>query len=271
MMSSSKSLTSSAFTVGLGLYKVEPVETRALVDSALDTGYRLFDTATFYGNDTELGQSIRSSGIRREELFITSKAWVDELGKRDFRKSLSDTLDRTGLDYLDCFMIHWPAPKRDQYVEAFEAMIELQQEGLISHLSVSNFHIEHLQRLQTETGHLPALHQLELHPYLQQTEMLSFHKENGIATQAWSPLARGLVLQDEEFAKTAQNEVMSSAQLALAWSMSKGVMVVPKASSSSRLQENFDSQKLDISASLALEVSGYDRGYRTGVDPNDRN
>ena len=257
--------------IGLGLYKVSPGDTEALVSSALELGYRLFDSATFYRNETQLGSALSSSGLLRDEYFVTSKAWVDELGHSEFKEALYRSLDRTKLEYLDAFMIHWPAPKRDKYVESFAAMIELQEQGLVRKLAVSNFHIEHLQRLQLETGQLPEIHQLELHPYLQQAEVRYFHAKNGIATQAWSPLARGMVFDDPELFRLAETQDLTVAQLALAWSIGLGNSVIPKASSAQRLAENLAAAEIQLSEEIMGRFSGYDRGHRTGVDPNDRN
>lgn len=257
--------------IGLGLYKVSPEQTEDLVNSALEIGYRLFDSATFYQNESQLGAALAASGLAREEYFVTSKAWVDELGHNEFKEALGRSLERTGLDYFDAFMIHWPAPKRDKYVESFAAVIELREQGLVRKLAVSNFHIEHLQRLQRETGLFPEIHQLELHPYLQQAEVRSFHTEHGITTQAWSPLARGMVFEDVALAALAASHGLTVSQLALAWSVGLGNSVIPKASSADRLAENFEAAGIRLSKEVMAKLSDYDRGHRTGVDPNDRN
>jgi 2,5-diketo-D-gluconate reductase A len=257
--------------VGLGLYKVPSEDTMGLVVQAMEVGYRLFDTATFYANEGELGHALRESGLPRSEYFVTSKAWLDELGKVQIRDALRRSLDRLAIDYIDCYMIHWPAPKRDRYVESFSAILEMKREGLIRHTGVSNFHIEHLERLRSETGALPELHQLEYHPYLQQREILSYHIKNGIETQAWSPLARGLVFHDKDLAVLAEQEGVSQSQLVIGWALQNGVSVIPKASSTKRLVENLVGETVRLGEETMNEISGYDCGHRTGVDPNDRN
>lgn len=258
-------------TVGLGFYKVPPREVRQIFEDAVQIGYRLFDTASFYENEEEIGNALRLCGLERSDIYVTSKAWLDELGRENIREAFYRSLEKLGLETLDCYMIHWPAPRRNLYVESFETLLELKAEGLISSAGVSNFYPEHLDKVYESTGVFPDVHQVESHPFFQQDHLLGYSRENGILLQASSPLARGAVVQEESLSELAGTIGLSSAQLAIAWQVSRGVVPIPKASSALKLAENFKASQVSLSEDILEKISDYDRGGRTGVDPNDRN
>lgn len=257
--------------IGLGLYKVPASETEALVAHALEVGYRLIDGASFYENEAQAGKAIRESGIAREEIFATTKFWLEDLGYQKTKDAFHKSLELMGLDYLDSYMIHWPAPKRDLYVESWRAMIELREEGLIRSLGVSNFHTHHLQRIFDEFDEYPIINQVELHPWLIQKELREFHASHGIASQSWSPLARGQLLEEPTVMQLAESRGVSVAQLIIRWHIQIGSSVIPKSNSKHRISENFDVFGFELDEQEMKSVSSLDRGYRTGVDPEDRN
>jgi 2,5-diketo-D-gluconate reductase A len=257
--------------VGLGFYKVPSREVRVIFENAVKIGYRLFDTASFYENEEEIGNALKASGLRRSDIHLTSKAWLDELGREKIRVAFYRSLEKLGLEKLDCYMIHWPAPLRDLYVESFETLLELKAEGLISSVGVSNFHPEHLDKVHKSTGVFPDVHQVESHPFFQQNHLLSYSRERGILLQASSPLARGAVAQEESLRELAGTIGLSAAQIAIAWQVSRGVVPIPKASSALKLEENFRASRASLNEDILRKISDYDRGGRTGVDPNERN
>lgn len=257
--------------IGLGLYKVRPEDTENLVRHALEVGYRLIDGASFYENEAAAGKAIRESGIPREEVFATSKFWLDDLGYKATKEAFYKSLDLMGLDYLDSYMIHWPAPKKDLYLDSWRAMTELRDEGLIISLGVSNFHVHHLQRIYDEFDEYPVVNQVELHPWLVQEPLRIFHKEHGVATQSWSPLARGQLLGEETVVAMANQKGLSPAQLIIRWHIQIGSSVIPKSNSKQRVSDNFDVFDFELTSAEMKNLSSLDRNYRTGVDPEDRN
>jgi 2,5-diketo-D-gluconate reductase A len=257
--------------IGLGLYKVQADKTEALVSHALEVGYRLIDGASFYENEAQAGKAIRESGIPREEIFATSKFWLEDLGYQKTKDAFHKSLELMGLDYLDSYMIHWPAPKRDLYIDSWRAMIELREQGLIRSLGVSNFHSHHLQRIFDEFDEYPVINQVELHPWLIQKQLREFHTSHGIVTQSWSPLARGQLLEEPTVLKLAESRGVSVAQLIIRWHIQIGSSVIPKSNSKHRISENFDVFGFELGEHEMKAISSLDRGYRTGVDPEDRN
>lgn len=260
-----------ASPLGLGLFKVPAEHTQGLVETALDVGYRHFDGASSYGNESELGAALAGSGLDRSSYSVTSKAWIDELGTGNVRAALQRSLERLRLDWLDLYMIHWPAPERDLYVESFEELLVLRDEGLVKNVAVSNFHIDYLERLKREVGELPVLNQVERHPYLQQAELLAYHLEQGIASQAWGPLARAEIMTDPGLAALAEEAGVSVSQVVLAWHLQQSVSVIPKASSRERLEENFRALEISLSDAVMTQMASFERNYRTGPDPRDKN
>ena len=257
--------------IGLGLYKVPPEKTEYLVSHALQAGYRLIDGASFYENESEMGKAIRESGIAREKIFATTKFWLEDLGYQKTKQAFYRSLELMGLDYLDSYMIHWPAPRRDLYVESWKAMVELREEGLVRSLGVSNFHSHHLQRIFEEFDEYPIINQVELHPWLTQLELREFHKAHGIATQSWSPLARGQLLQEPTLVELASKRGISVAQLVIRWHIQIGSSVIPKSNSPERISQNFDVFGFELEQNEMNLISSLNRDYRTGVDPEDRN
>ena len=227
--------------LGLGTYPMDDAEAEALVPEALWRGYRLVDTAVNYGNELGVGRGLRHSGIPREDLFLTSKIPGRDHGRSSVRRSLEGTLQRLGTDYLDLYLIHWPNPGVDQYVQTWQAMLEARDEGLVRSVGVSNFLPEHLLRLQAETGEMPVVNQVELHPQYQQEALRAFHQEHRILTEAWSPLGRKTdLLQSDWLAEIARRQGRTPAQVVLRWHVQSGIVPIPKSSNPQRMAENID-------------------------------
>ena len=256
---------------GFGLYKVPATDTEALVRTAIAAGYRLFDTARFYDNEAALGSAIRraiADGlVTREELFITSKLWNDEHGFEASQKGFAASLARLGLDYLDLYLIHWPSPAQDKYLDTWRGFEALLAQGQVRSIGVSNFLPEHLDRLLGAADVVPAVNQIELHPLLQQREARAFHESHGIATQAWSPLARGKALQDPSLLALAAELGADPAELILRWLRDSRISAIPKASSAERIRSNLELPQQELSSQVLDRISGLDRAQRVGSDP----
>ncbi|HET6499784.1 MAG TPA: aldo/keto reductase, partial [Amycolatopsis sp.] len=242
--------------LGFGVFKVPDDETRQAVELALESGYRSIDTAAFYRNERGVGAALRASGVAREDLFITSKVWNDAHGREKTRKSFETSLELLGLDRLDLFLIHWPVPSQDRYVQTWETLMELREEGLISSIGVSNFEPAHLDRLAAETGVLPAVNQVELHPYLVQSTVRAYDSAHGILTEAWSPLAKGGdLLGEEELAKIGARYGKSAAQVVIRWHLQLGNVVIPKSVTPARVRENFAVFDFELTDSELAAIS----------------
>ena len=227
--------------LGFGTYPMDDAEAEALIPEALWRGYRLIDTAVNYGNERGVGQGIRHSGIPRDDLFLTSKIPGRDHGRASVRRSLEETLTRLGTDHLDLYLIHWPNPGVDQYVQTWQEMLAARDEGLVRSVGVSNFLPEHLLRLERETGEMPVVNQVELHPQYQQEALRRFHEEHRILTQAWSPLGRKTdLLQDEWLAEIGRRQGRTPAQVVLRWHVQSGIVPIPKSSNPQRMAENID-------------------------------
>ena len=260
--------------LGYGLYKVPADDAERLVGLALAAGYRHLDGAAFYGNEAGVGRGIRDAldaGLDRGELFVTSKVWNTEQGYDRTLRAFDRTLADLGLEQLDLFLIHWPCAARGLFVETYRALERLRAEGRVRAIGVSNFQIPHLQRLLDETGTVPAVNQVELHPWLQQRQLREFHAEHAITTEAWSPLARGRLLDDPVLAQLARDRGVSVAQLAVRWHLQIGDVVIPKASSASRIAENGDVFGFELDAPAMETIAGLDRGFRSGSHPDEVN
>ena len=251
--------------LGLGTYKLRGEDLTRSVREAIDLGYRHFDTATLYENEEELGQALASAmkagDVTRDELFITSKVWHDHHGKGKVDQAFSESLDKLQLDYLDLYLIHWPWPQGGLYVETFEEIARLQGMGQIASIGVANFYEETLQELIAKTGIVPVLNQVELHPGFTQPELRAFHDSQGIVTEAWSPLARGVILNNPEVVSVAEKHEITPGQVALAYLMEKGISVIPKSSRRERLEENF--------AAAAVELDQEDIAVIDSLDGKD--
>lgn len=258
--------------LGLGVYKVEDAIAAELVSNAISLGYRLIDTASMYENEIGVGDGIRAAGVNRDEIFVTTKFWLDGLGYENTLAEFDKSLKKLGLDYLDMYLIHWPAPKRGLlYVDSWRAMEKLQAEGLIRSIGVSNFHGHHIDEILKVSSVVPAVNQIELHPWLTQEAMVEYDASHGIITQAWSPLARGKIFDEALLAELAGVYGKSAAQIVLRWHIQRGISVIPKTSSVGRLAENLDVFDFELSADDVARISALNIDFRTGVDPEDRN
>jgi len=255
--------------LGFGVFQVPDDDTAAAVSSALEAGYRSIDTAAIYGNERGVGRAIAASAVPRDELFVTTKLWVSDLA--DPRTALRSSLDKLGLDRVDLFLIHWPAPATDAYLDAWQAMEELRTEGLTRSIGVSNFLPEHLDRIAALGGATPVINQVELHPALQNRETAAANAGHGIATEAWSPLAQGAVLGDEAGVRAADAHGVSPAQAVLRWHLQRGRIVIPKSVTPTRIAENLDVFGFDLTEAELAAIDGLDRGLRTGPHPAEFN
>ena len=258
--------------VGLGVYKVENEIAGPLVCDALQNGYRLIDTASMYLNEVGVGEGIANSGLPREEVIVATKFWMDDLGYSNTLRAFEKSLSLLGLQYLDLYLIHWPAPKRGLlYVESWQAMERLKNEGLVKSIGVSNFHTHHLEQILKVAEHVPVLNQVELHPLLTQDALIEFDKSHSILTQAWSPLARGQILSNELIVELAAKHGRVPSQIVLRWHIQRGIAVIPKSTSKARIIENMDVFDFELSDEEMSSISALNANYRTGVDPEDRN
>jgi 2,5-diketo-D-gluconate reductase A len=254
--------------LGFGVFQVPAEETAEAVRRALETGYRLIDTAAAYGNEEGVRDAVRASELDREQVFITTKLFNNDHGRDAARRAFEESLSKLGGDYIDLYLIHWPVPKRDRYVETWEALCALREAGRVRSIGVSNFQIEHLERIIQATGVVPAVNQIELHPRLQQAELRRFHSEHGIITEAWSPLGKGELLDDPVIEEIAAAHDRTPAQVVLRWHMELGNVVIPKSVTPSRIEENFRVFDFELSDADMRRLSALERGERTGPHPD---
>jgi 2,5-diketo-D-gluconate reductase A len=254
--------------LGFGVFQIEPEHTREAVLAALETGYRHIDTAEMYGNEKEVGEALRASGLPREEVFVTSKLDNGYHAYGDALTAFARSLDDLGTPYLDLFLVHWPLPGVGDYVETWRAMEEIYRSGRVKAVGVSNFQPHHLRRLFEETEVVPAVNQVEVHPYLVQDEVREFDARHGIATQAWSPIAQGKVLGDPVIAAIAVRVDRTPAQVTLRWHIQRGDIVFPKSVTRARVEENFRLFDFELTDEDMAAISALDRGERTGPDPD---
>ncbi|MET3811405.1 aldo/keto reductase [Arthrobacter sp. UYEF3] len=272
--------------LGFGLYKVPPADAAGLVTAALEAGYRHFDTAAMYGNETGVGKAVGAlsafdgsaggSGelhraLAREDLFVTTKLWNDDQGYDATLRAFDASISRLGLAYVDLYLIHWPCAKRGLFTESYRALETLYREGRVRAIGVSNFQPAHLERLLQSAEVVPAVNQIELHPWLQQAELRALHASLGITTEAWSPLGRGQVLQDPVVLELSAAHRRSAAQIILRWHLEVGNVVIPKASSSGRIRENHDIFGFSLGTAGLDALAGLERGFRTGSNPDNVN
>ncbi|MFE0465247.1 aldo/keto reductase [Kitasatospora sp. NPDC058965] len=254
--------------LGFGVYQVPDRDTAAAVGHALRTGYRSIDTAAVYGNETGVARALADSGLAREDLFVTTKLWNADQGYDATLRAFDTSLAKLGLDQVDLYLIHWPTPARDHYLDSWRAIERLAGEGRIRAAGVSNFQPAHLRRLLDHSDLVPAVNQIELHPGLQQAELRAFHAEHGIATEAWSPLAQGAVLDDAVITAIAARTGKSPAQVVLRWHLQLGHVVIPKSVTPDRIRQNFDVFDFQLTEEDLAAVATADRGLRTGPDPD---
>ena len=255
---------------GFGVFQVPPEETSETVQAAFDAGYRHIDTAEMYENEEGVGQAIAAAGLPRDELFVTTKLNNDLHGYDSAQRAIDESLQKLGLEYVDLFLIHWPRPKEDRYVETWKAFEKIASDGKARSIGVSNFTIANLERLAKETGTVPAVNQVELHPHLVQTALRNYHVEHGIATEAWSPIAQGGdLLSDGVLKELAEKYGKTPAQVVLRWHVQLGNIVFPKSTKPERMRENIDVFDFDLSNDDLDAVSALNRDERTGPDPDD--
>ncbi|MGH6894482.1 MAG: aldo/keto reductase [Dongiaceae bacterium] len=255
--------------LGLGVWQVENERTLEVVRIAIEAGYRSIDTAAIYGNEEGVGEGIRRAGTARDQLFVTTKLWNDRHGTDSALRGFDESLNRLRLDYVDLYLIHWPAPRQDAYVETWRALGRLKQYGRAKSIGVSNFKIPHLQRLLDETGIVPSVNQVELHPRFQQNALRDFHARHGIATESWSPLGQGTVLRDATIASLAKKHGRTPAQIVLRWHLESSLIAIPKSVTPSRITENIDIFGFELTADDMAKIAALDsvKG-RIGPDPD---
>ncbi|MDA4892746.1 aldo/keto reductase [Streptomyces sp. MS2A] len=254
--------------LGFGVFQVPDDETAAAVETALAAGYRSIDTAAVYGNETGVGRALAASGLPRDELFVTSKVWISDHGYDATLRAYDAALDRLGLDRLDLFLIHWPAPARGTYPETWRALERLYADGRVRAIGVSNFEPAHLDRIAAEAGIVPAVNQVELHPALQNRAVVAANTARGIVTEAWSPLAQGAVLRERAIVEIAERHGKTPAQVVLRWHLQQGRVVIPKSVTPVRIAENLDVFDGDLSAEELAAIDALERDGRTGPHPD---
>ncbi len=254
--------------LGFGVFKVKPTETVSAVTTALRVGYRHIDTAEMYGNEKEVGLAITASGLDRDDVFVTSKLNNNRHPYSDALAAFDRTLSDLGLEYVDLFLIHWPLPAVGDFVETWRALESVYRDDRARAFGVSNFHAGHLRRLLDETELVPAVNQIEAHPYLTQEPLRAFNASHGIKTEAWSPLARGRVLDDPTIKDVVDRTGRTAAQVVLRWHIQLGNIVFPKSVRLDRIEENFNIFDFELSGEDMAAISKLDRGERTGPDPD---
>ncbi len=253
--------------LGFGVFQVPEEDTFETVSEALRVGYRHIDTAAAYGNEAGVGEALKAAELKREEVFVTTKLWNNDQGRDEARRACEHSLEQLGLEYVDLYLIHWPAPAQDRYVETWETLTELRNEGLARSIGVSNFRIEDLERIVDATAVVPVMNQIELHPRLQQTELRDYHAEHGILTEAWSPLGQGQNLDDSVIAEIAHAHERTPAQVVLRWHIQLGNVVIPKSVTAARIEENFQLFDFELSDEDMRAIARLNSGDRIGPDP----
>ena len=254
--------------LGFGVWQVPDDEAERAVATALEAGYRSIDTAAIYGNEEGTGRAIAASGVPRKDIFVTTKLWNADHGYDSTLRAFDVSLEKLGVDYLDLYLMHWPAPKRDKYVDTYKAFEKLHADGRIRAIGVSNFEPDHLQRLIAETSVIPAVDQIELHPHLQQHAAREYHAEQGIATEAWSPLGSGKgLLEVPAIVAIAQKHGRTPAQVVLRWHVQLGNVVIPKSVTPSRIKENIEVFDFTLDTEDLAAISALNEDRRLGPDP----
>ena len=258
--------------LGFGVWQVADDEAERAVGTALEAGYRSIDTAAIYGNEEGTGRAIASSGLPREELFVTTKLWNADQGYDSTLRAFDTSLKKLGLEYVDLYLIHWPMPERGTFVDTYKAFEKLYEEGRAKAIGVSNFLPEHLATLLEATSVVPAVNQIELHPYFPQRELRAFHDEHGIATEAWSPLGQGgALLGEPALARIAEKHGRTPAQVVLRWHLQSNVIAIPKSVTPARIKENIEVFDFSLDDEDLGAISALDEERRLGSNPADVN
>jgi 2,5-diketo-D-gluconate reductase A len=254
--------------LGLGVWRTPADATAQAVKAALASGYRHIDTAAIYGNEAGVGEGLRASGVARDQVFITTKLWNAEQGFDSTLRAFDASMQLLGIDVLDLYLIHWPCPSRELYVDTWRAFIRLREEGRVRSIGVSNFEPEHLDRIVQETGAKPVLNQIELHPRFQQHRLRDYHAAHGIATQAWSPLGQGQMLEDAGIKAIAAKHGKTPAQVVVRWHIEVGNVVIPKSVNPGRIAENADVFDFALDAQDMAAIAQLDQAEgRIGPNP----
>ena len=255
--------------LGFGVFQIPPEETAAATRTALDIGYRHIDTAQMYGNEKEVGQAVRESGLDRSEVFVTSKLNNNRQERDDILRSFDRSLEALGFDQLDLFLIHWPLPGVSDYAQRWKVMEEIYAGGRVRAIGVSNFQPHHLQTLFDASELRPAVNQIEVHPFLTQEALRAFGADHGIVTEAWAPIARGKVDDDAVIRGVAEQVGKSPAQVTLRWHVQRGDVVFPKSVTRSRVEENFDIFDFELDDGQMAALTGLNQDLRTGPNPDE--
>lgn len=256
--------------LGYGVWKIPDEEAEQVVGEAIQTGYRLIDTAMIYGNERGVGKAIAQSDVPREELFITTKVWNADQGYENTLRAFDESLEKLGLDYVDLYLVHWPTPKFDTYVETYQALEKLYKDGRVKAIGVCNFDIEHLERIFTECEVKPTVNQVEYHPYLQQTELKAFCEKHDILVEAYSPLMNGTyVLENEVIKELAETYGKTPGQIILRWHVQTGVVAIPKTTTPKRMKENLSVFDFELSEADMQRIAELDRGERNNQVPSE--
>ena len=254
--------------LGFGVFQIPPADTQETVELALEVGYRHFDTAAAYRNEKGVGAAIAASGIPREEVFVTTKLWNSQQGFDSTLEAFDGSVGRLGMSYVDLYLIHWPMPTEDRFVDTWRAFERIRSQGRAKTIGVSNFRIEDLERLERETDTRPTVNQIELHPHLQQRELREWQDERAIVTEAWSPLAQGgEMLEDQTIGAIAEAHGKTPAQAILRWHIQLGNVVFPKSVTPERIRENFELFDFELSAEEMDRFAALERGERIGPEP----
>ena len=254
--------------LGFGVFQVPPEETQEVVELALGAGYRHIDTAAAYRNEQGVGAALDAAGLPREDVFVTTKLWNSEQGYDSTLAAFGVSLGRLGLDFVDLYLIHWPVPTEDRFVETWRAFESIHDEGRARTIGVSNFRVEDLERLEAETETLPTVNQIELHPRFQQAELRAWHAEHGVATEAWSPLAQGDLLDEATIVRVAERHGKTPAQAILRWHLQLGNVVIPKSVTPERIRENIEIFDFELSDEDMEAIGQLDSGGRIGPNPD---
>ena len=255
--------------LGFGVFKVDPDETERIVSDALEAGYRHIDTAAIYGNEEGVGRAIAASGIPRDDLFITTKLWNSDQGTQSAFDAIDLSLEKLGLESVNLYLIHWPRPDLDRYLETWLAMEQIRDAGKATSIGVSNFHVPHLEKLAAGSSTVPAVNQIELHPTFQQRELRAYGAEHGIAIEAWGPLGQGKydLFGMPAIADAAAAHGVTPAQVVIRWHRQSGIIVFPTSNSAARMAENFDVFGFELSAEQMAAIDALDAGNRVGSNP----